>query len=476
MVSSQKLLPMLILLFVPCFLLQFATAGPSKDLISSLPGQPSVSFSQYAGYVPVDLDSGRSFFYYFVEAQTDASSRPLSLWLNGGPGCSSVGYGAMMENGPFHPNSESGALTQNEYSWNKVSNMLYVDSPAGVGWSYSNTSSDLSTNDAATARDNLAFLLNWFEAFPEYQGRELFISGESYAGHYAPQLAGLILDYIEEAGTSIINFVGLAIGNPLLNSVIDFEESVVFQRTHALISDETSEAVIANCNFSIVAINSGACNIALAELDREVSSFTDPYNILLDVCVSSMAHQSRRLQRFRKRHRKLGSSSGSVDVCIEDEIMVYMNLRSVQQAFHANTTSLPYRWSSCDEGIVDYDVSAFDDSMLPVLTRILEAGVSVLVFSGDEDSVVPFGGTRKQIRELAKIVNLTTSVPYSAWFDGGQVGGWTQSYGPLTYATVRGASHEVPYSNPARALTMFTSFLGGLTMPVEMQWSASATL
>nr|GMD59252.1 serine carboxypeptidase-like 45 [Ipomoea batatas] len=122
------------------------------DRISSgLPGQPQVCFSHYSGYVTIDEEEGhqRALFYYFVEAEVDPSSKPLVLWLNGGPGCSSLGVGAFSENGPFRPSGN--VLVRNEYSWNTEANMLYLESPIGVGFSYStNSSSYEGINDNIT--------------------------------------------------------------------------------------------------------------------------------------------------------------------------------------------------------------------------------------------------------------------------------------------------------------------------------------
>jgi serine carboxypeptidase-like clade 2 len=59
-------------------------AYPAEDLVARLPGQPPVTFRQFAGYVDVDVKNGRSLFYYFAEAQEDATAKPLTLWLNGG--------------------------------------------------------------------------------------------------------------------------------------------------------------------------------------------------------------------------------------------------------------------------------------------------------------------------------------------------------------------------------------------------------
>ncbi|KAI3953968.1 hypothetical protein MKW98_017792 [Papaver atlanticum] len=154
----------------------------SSELITSLPGQPiNVSFKQHSGCIVTDAQQGRALFYYFVEANSvDPLSRPLTLWLNGGPGCSSLGFGAFMEHGPFQPD-KNGFLINNKYSWNLESNMLYVESPIGVGFSYSNTSSNyILWNDTTTAEDNAKFIVNWLEEFPEFKDSDLYLTGESY--------------------------------------------------------------------------------------------------------------------------------------------------------------------------------------------------------------------------------------------------------------------------------------------------------
>ncbi|URE18446.1 Serine carboxypeptidase [Musa troglodytarum] len=178
------------------------------DLVSRLPGQPEVSFQQYSGYVTVSESHGRALFYWFFEATQDVEKKPLLLWLNGGPGCSSIGYGAVEELGPFLMQKGVPELGLNEYSWNKArrdskfvlfcdallqiteANLLFLESPFGVGFSYTNTSSDYDrAGDELTAIDAHAFLLNWFKRFPQFKSHEFYIAGESYAGHYVPQLA-----------------------------------------------------------------------------------------------------------------------------------------------------------------------------------------------------------------------------------------------------------------------------------------------
>lgn len=94
---------------------------------------------------------------------------------------------------------------------NAVANVMFLESPVGVGFSYSNTSSDYTTDDKKTAADAYTFLVNWLERFPEYKTRDFFITGESYAGHYVPQLAALILENNKITNQTVINLKGIAV-------------------------------------------------------------------------------------------------------------------------------------------------------------------------------------------------------------------------------------------------------------------------
>uniref|UniRef100_A0A453QZ57 Carboxypeptidase n=1 Tax=Aegilops tauschii subsp. strangulata TaxID=200361 RepID=A0A453QZ57_AEGTS len=159
-------------------------AEQERDRVPRVPGQAfNASFAHYAGYVTVSEERGAALFYWFFEAAHDPASKPLVLWLNGGPGCSSIAFGVGEEVGPFHVNADGKGVHMNPYSWNQVANILFVDSPVGVGYSYSNTSADiLSNGDERTAKDSLVFLTKWLKRFPQYKEREFYLTGESYAG------------------------------------------------------------------------------------------------------------------------------------------------------------------------------------------------------------------------------------------------------------------------------------------------------
>ncbi|CAN6472437.1 unnamed protein product [Victoria cruziana] len=440
-------------------MLMEVSCSAASDRITGLPGQPSVNFQQFAGYVTVDVESQRALFYYFAEAETDPSSKPLVIWFNGGPGCSSLGVGAFSENGPFRPSGN--VLVRNEYSWNTEANMLFVEAPAGVGFSYSKNTSDYEgMNDERTARDNVAFLERWFLRFPEYKDRDLFITGESYAGHYIPQMAELLL--LANRKQKQFNLKGIALGNPLLEFYTDFNSRAEFFWSHGLISDSTYRIFTQSCTYSRYVSEfyrgnvSSVCSRVMSVVSKETSRFVDKYDVTLDVCTTSLLMQSLALRPMQITEK--------IDVCVEDETVNYLNRPDVQKALHAQLAGVT-RWEVCSS-VLDYDRQNLEIPTISLLGNIVKSGIPVLVYSGDQDSVIPLTGSRTLVNRLAASLGLDTTVPYRVWFEGKQVGGWTQAYGDiLSFATIRGASHEAPFSQPERSLVLFKSFLQGRPLP-----------
>ncbi|KAL6844879.1 hypothetical protein ACP4OV_025538 [Aristida adscensionis] len=425
------------------------SALKEADKVAALPGQPDgAGVGQYAGHVTVDEENGRALFYYFVEATRDAAARPLLLWLNGGPGCSSL-YGAMLELGPFRVNSDNKTLSRNENAWNNEANVIFLESPAGVGFSYSNTSSDYDkSGDQRTADDAYVFLVNWLERFPEYKGRAFYISGESYAGHYVPQLAATIISQNIASKTTIINLRGILVGNPLLDDNKNAKGQIDYLWSHGVISDEVWINITKNCKFD--PSDGNVCADAMAAYDVGHISWYDIYS---PVCINEP-------------NGKYFSSSNvpGIDPCSGHYMDAYLNDPMVQRALHVRRT----KWTGCKNlGWKDAPVT-----MMPTIKWLLEHGLRVWLFSGDFDSVCPLTATRYSIADL----ELSVSKPWHPWIvnnelDGWlKVGGYVQQYiGGLVLASVRGAGHQVPYFQPKRALVLFTSFLEGKLPPYTME-------
>ncbi|KAF3322308.1 serine carboxypeptidase-like 35 [Carex littledalei] len=445
--------------------------GSVADLVKGLPGQPDVSFKHYAGYVSVGPTSQRALFYWFFEAEREPEKKPLVLWLNGGPGCSSIGYGAAQELGPFLVRS--------------MANLLFLEAPVGVGFSYTNRTSDLSElGDKQTAHDSYNFLLNWFTKFPQFKSHDFYITGESYAGHYVPQLAELI--YERNKGSTketYINFKGFMIGNAVLNDQTDQLGMLEYAWSHAIISDELYSAVRKECDSFKEQEEGGkpskGCSPAVKAF---LSAFDDIdiYSIYSPICLSSLSsrgsHRSSHLVRAPQLlsqhgfwHQKMRSQPAGYDPCTEEYATIYFNRPDVQRALHANGTHISYPYSLCSEVIRKWNDSP--PSILSILKKLMNAGLRIWVYSGDTDGRVPVTSTRYSINAMKlkpreKRGKARDWGGWRAWYYKEQVAGWVVEYEEgLTLVTVRGAGHQVPAFAPDRSLSLVLHFLAGQPLP-----------
>ncbi|XP_062184189.1 serine carboxypeptidase-like 35 [Phragmites australis] len=465
---------------------------PEADLVTGLPGQPAVGFRHYAGYVDVGSGGGKALFYWFFEAEREPDKKPLMLWLNGGPGCSSVAYGAAQELGPFLVRSYGTSLTLNAYSWNKAVNLLFLEAPVGVGFSYTNRTSDLKQlGDLVTAQDSYSFLLNWLDRFPEFKNRDFYIAGESYAGHYVPQLAELVYDGNKGASRDrVINIKGFMIGNAVLNDATDQLGMVEYAWSHAIISDELYSAVRRECDSFKEEADGGkpgkGCSPALRAFLGAYDDI-DIYSIYTPTCLSSSpaaAATSRRpsrlvaAPRLFSRHdawHRMKRVPAGYDPCTEAYVTSYFNRGDAQRALHANRTGLPYPYSPCSEVIRKWNDSPA--TILPILKKLMGAGLRIWVYSGDTDGRVPVTSTRYSINAMGLRPRERKKRPaatgaewggWRAWYYRQQVAGWAVEYEEgLTLVTVRGAGHQVPLFAPERSLAMLYHFLRGQALPAS---------
>ncbi|KAL5100858.1 hypothetical protein RYX36_005185, partial [Vicia faba] len=286
-------------------------------------------------------------------------------------------------------------------------NMLYLDSPAGVGFSYSeNTSDYLFLNDdfAGNQRITLFFLQLWFSKFSDFRTNDFFIAGEGYAGHFAPQLAHLILQTKSE-----FNLKGIAIGNPLLDFDTDFNTSTVFLWQNGVISESTYEMLNNECSYATInkqirangALSTSCAKVNL-QMETEIDGNTDTFDILADVC--PVPPETR--------------AGVKTNVCIRDDSIAYLNRKDVRKALCAKLVGVK-AWSSCSPVLV-YDFQNIENPTISLLGTLVKSGVRVLAYSGDQDSVIPFIGTRSLIYGLAKDLGLKVTRHHQAWFHGTQ--------------------------------------------------------
>ncbi|CAJ1823215.1 unnamed protein product [Sphenostylis stenocarpa] len=493
-------------------LLIHVQAAPPHSLVTHLPGfNSNFPSNHYSGYISIDGDyeSGKNLFYYMVSSERSAEKDPVVLWLNGGPGCSSFD-GFVYEHGPFNfeaPKSKGDLPTLhiNPYSWSKVSNIIYLDSPAGVGLSYSTNKSKYVTGDLQTASDTHVFLLKWFEQFPEFQANPFYIAGESYAGVYVPTLAFEVAKGIRSGAKPVINFKGYMVGNGVTDNVFDGNALIPFVHGMGLISDSIYEVFtsIMKFNYNLQDLQAtckgnyydaysldenDVCYKTIEKVDRAIDGL-NVYNIL-EPCYhfpdNSTGKENGKLPvSFKQlgvtekplpvRKRMFGRAwpfrapvkAGLVTLwpqlaetrhvaCVNDEVASsWLNNAAVRKAIHAESESVAGAWELCT-GRIEYHHNA--GSMIPYHKNLTMLGYQALIFSGDHDMCVPFTGSEAWTRSLGyKIVD-----EWRPWNSNDQVSGYLQAYeNNLTFLTIKGAGHTVPEYKPREALDFFSRWLEG---------------
>jgi serine carboxypeptidase-like clade 1 len=429
------------------------------------------------------------------------------LWLNGGPGSSSL-LGMMQEQGPLLINA-TGGLMQNPYAWTKQANLLALESPGGVGFSYCaamKTGGNCKNTDISTAKAARAALQDFFKnKFPELRSNDFFITGESYAGVYIPTLTKQILDHAPE-----INIKGIAVGDPCTDTPSQAQsmDMLWYAHKHGFVIDADYEFLWNNCSHRYPAF------LARGSWQREEgrwaaapppkrSALTD--SVLEQTC--TIAHR-----RFLATTSK-GISQGWDNAYINELDLFtdaaaldwtlpgtenyynaqYLNRADVRKALHVENAPAktwpgpPAGW----EYKSDYNAcnnAPNNQSMIEFYRYIAPKLETTIVFNGDVDPCVSYEGTRTAIEKVGFAVLPGGS--YRPWFydktaatektleekpnlfgpnlellaAGAQFGGQVVNYEHnLSFVTVHGSGHMVPQFRPQSAERLLNRLLSGRT-------------
>ncbi|KAF5819076.1 putative peptidase S10, serine carboxypeptidase, alpha/Beta hydrolase [Helianthus annuus] len=426
----------------------------SKSIIRNLPGfHGDLPFSFETGYVEVGDDNEIQFFYYFVESQRDPSHDPLLLYLTGGPGTPAL-YPFMYQIGPLTINVERSSpnnitLELNPNSLTKAANVLFLDLPTGVGFSYATTSEASRSSDSILALHTYKFLKKWLSEHVKFRNNPLYISGISYMGILVPVVT--LEAYKDEQGNQPhLNIKGCLIISPLTDKFSDFNSRLEFAHRLALISDDIYKSTKESCNGNYVDrdLNNILCSSNLQRMD-ECTSGINPSNILEPLC----------------------EDLDTDPTCSIDKVYleVWANDKEVQKALHVregtvntwqqNNAMLHYDLKKNDTIYYSYDIF----SSVVYHKQLVDRNCQVLIINGDHDMNFPYVGTMEWISSL----NLPIESPWAPWFVRNQVAGYRTIYTKngysLMHATVKGAGHSVALYKPEEAFVIVDSWLASHT-------------
>jgi carboxypeptidase C (cathepsin A) len=422
----------------------------------------------HSGYLDLASNPLKKLHYILVDSERDPSNDPVVLWLNGGPGCSSL-EGFSVELGPasFIPGSTD--ATVNPHRWNKNANVIFLESPAGVGFSYNDDPNDRNYEDVKAGKENLEAMVSFFNKFPELRKNKFYITGESYAGIYIPHLAKNIVEHNKKSvDTQKINLIGFMVGNGVVDWTLDADTGGAtndYAYTHALYGEDLRDEYKRNC-LNNETKSDLKCRATQTKINHNLRT-VNAYNIY-ETCLDKKENFLNSIPRIKrdkfwytpflkikqdKSPEYLSYLADEFPAC-DDDIgpYAYFRRKDVQIALNVRTDLQP--WETCADINYYIDHSTGTIGLYPDL---LKENLKIFIFSGDADAVVPFNGTEKWIKKLG----LKAHSSYTPYYvpDQSHAAGFYVKFEGLTFITIRGAGHMVPQTKPDVAEYVLSQFL-----------------
>ena len=475
-----------------------------------VPGYVCGNRTSWSGYLDVDLDkleeiegglgstkerynhSGvvEHFYFWGFESRHEPEKNPLTLWLTGGPGCSSM-TGLLQELGPCLATKDSGhgkiSTKANPYSWVQKSNLIFLDQPIGVGFSYASWKNGTRTKKKSPAtrvfssqqgaRDLSAFMhllaTHNDGPFGSYKNdssvhlRDFHVAGESYAGLYIPLMVDQILtdnalyEKNPEQGLKPLPVQSMLIGNGMTSPKHLYQAYYDYACTK----------------------KSGHKPFLAKSTCREMKKHLPTCLAKVDKCNKKYNRQFCRETQFfcdeKLNDPWMGTDKSPFDYTHpdyypEDEyIESFLNDKVTRRVLGIDD----YDFGDKDDGTfvgcsdrVYWDYYSTGDGVLDstwAVKRALEEGVRVLAYSGRRDFQCNWLGNAAWIEELQwSGHDGYAKAKMHDWYakkGDKERAGQFRHYGGLTFATLDHAGHLVPFDDREASLVMFDRWLNPMT-------------
>lgn len=401
-----------------------ARAAPAADWVETLPDYGTPPVPMYSGFLNAtraDPGAAVHLHYWFAGASAPNPDKlPLVLWLNGGPGSSSV-LGMLEEWGPLIVNA-TGGLSENPYAWTQLANMLILESPSGVGYSYCAQSATTGCNntDVSTARAARVAMQEFFLNFPEFKSNEFFITGESYAGVYVPTLAKEILDHAPE-----INLKGIAVGDPCTDNAAqkDSMDMLWYGNKNGFVDPAVYDLLWNKCGARHPGSAMKISSLSPETMMTMESTTTECLVAQRKYLTSTSRGFSQSWKNDFINNLDLFSPSAVVDFSAPNslnfEVATWMMRDDVRAALHVDSSPnkkwpgpdekwlYTKQWNACNQS------PQFQESMVDFYKAIAPKLRTTIVFNGDTDPCVSYEGTRAA---LATVFPELPGGSYRPWF------------------------------------------------------------
>ncbi|ETI35916.1 hypothetical protein F442_17731 [Phytophthora nicotianae P10297] len=421
-----------------------------------------------AGHIKLANKEDDHYFYWFFESRTNPETDPLVLWLTGGPGSSSM-FALLTENGPCTIQPDL-STKLNPYAWNTNANVIWLDQPTGVGYSFGSPA-DKDFNETNVGENIYWFLRGFLEKHPQFQNREFFVTGESYGGHYVPAAAHYIWSLNKEVKGNdevpLINLQGLAIGNGLTNPVIQYAyyQDMNHNRYNlTLLTDAEEQQMRAD-------------SVECIRLTQECQAA--PRNG--SVCKEAPECWSEKLiAPFSKANRdnydiRQSCNNSDPNSACDDHPLIREYLNSPEVRKYLNVDERAPAWHE-DNDEVETTFTTDGDWSMPFhqfVAEMLDDGLRVLIYAGDADLMCNWIGNRAWTLELDwqgkdgyNAVKEKVFIAHDPLLpDGSNIdAGVVRSFENFAFVRVYDAGHMVPMNQPAVSLDLINRFFTNKTL------------
>ncbi|XP_072982119.1 serine carboxypeptidase-like [Typha latifolia] len=398
--------------------------------------------SHHAGYYHLPHTHDAKMFYFFFESR-QRKEDPVVIWLTGGPGCSSE-LAVFYENGPFTI-ANNMSLVWNEFGWDKISNLIYVDQPTGTGFSYSSDKRDTRHDEKGVSDDLYDFLQEFFTKHPEYAKNDFYITGESYAGHYIPAFASRVHQGNKANEGIHINLKGFAIGNGLTDPEIQYKAYTDYALEMKLIQESDYERInkiYPACELAIKLCGTSGttsclesymvCNSIFNSIMKIVGT-TNYYDIRKQ-CEGKLCYDFSNMEKF-------------------------LNQKSVREALGVGDID----FVSCSPTVYQAMLTDWMRNLEVGIPALLEDGINLLVYAGEYDLICNWLGNSRWVHsmEWSGQQDFVSSSELPFLVDGTKAG-ILKSHGPLSFLKVHDAGHMVPMDQPKASLEMLRRWTHGM--------------
>ncbi|XP_053700123.1 probable serine carboxypeptidase CPVL [Synchiropus splendidus] len=426
----------------PLFLTPYLEKGAIDEarklsLVGELPG---ANVKSYSGYLTVNKKYNSNLFFWFFPALKPIEDKaPVLLWLQGGPGGTSM-FGLFVEHGPYVV-FKNMTVGLREYAWTDRYSVLYIDNPVGTGFSFTDDDRGFARDQDDVGRDLYSALTQFFQLFPEYQANEFYATGESYAGKYVPAISYYIHKNNPTAKLKI-NLKGMAIGDGLCDPELMLGGYGEFMYQAGMIDENQKQYVEQQTDLGVKLIQQQKWVEAFEVFDSLLNGDVEPYPSFFQNttgCTNYFNYMT----------------------CLEPEDQEYFSLLvtlpAVRAAIHVG--NLTFHDGSQVEKHLLQDVMK---SIKPWLGELMDH-YRVLIYSGQLDVIVAAPLTER----FLPTVNWTGAEEYKTaprfhWKvqpSDSEVAGYVRQVREFYQVIIRGGGHILPYDQPARSFDMIDRFL-----------------